>query len=217
MNNNNKYYLIQLLEDNRAKKYYVWQRWGRGTENPIWVLLCGKILFIIQPVQNLHWDSLWLFYCQNFSVLERSWREILTMIFKISLRSHQTCPHLCDLDGTTVIGNILIVLTDPSWPSGLDKGQPGMTSVWAAAWILIPMDLNQWLKMIFNMIVIIQFLEVGSVWIKKKLFYNVFHKKLVNFYFIIFHFFIIIIRCCYLYFVFKGNSIFQLGSVVKTT
>ena len=32
MNNNNKYYLIQLLEDNRAKKYYVWQRWGRGTD-----------------------------------------------------------------------------------------------------------------------------------------------------------------------------------------
>ena len=30
MNNNNKYYLIQLLEDNNAKKYYVWQRWGRG-------------------------------------------------------------------------------------------------------------------------------------------------------------------------------------------
>lgn len=29
MNNNNKYYLIQLLEDNNAKKYYVWQRWGR--------------------------------------------------------------------------------------------------------------------------------------------------------------------------------------------
>lgn len=28
-NNNNKYYLIQLLEDNSAKKYYVWQRWGR--------------------------------------------------------------------------------------------------------------------------------------------------------------------------------------------
>ena len=129
MNNNNKYYLIQLLEDNRAKKYYVWQRWGRGTENPIWVLLCGKILFLIQPVQNLHWDSLQLFYCQNFSVLERSWREILTMIFKILLRSQQTCPHLCDLDGTTVIGNILVVLTDPSWPSGLDKGQPGMTSV----------------------------------------------------------------------------------------
>ncbi|EDO46480.1 predicted protein [Nematostella vectensis] len=29
MNNNNKYYLIQLLEDNTAKKYYTWMRWGR--------------------------------------------------------------------------------------------------------------------------------------------------------------------------------------------
>lgn len=35
MNNNNKYYLIQLLEDNQAKKYYVWQRWGRGSDSNI--------------------------------------------------------------------------------------------------------------------------------------------------------------------------------------
>ncbi|CAF2007593.1 unnamed protein product [Rotaria magnacalcarata] len=28
-NNNNKFYLIQLLEENNAKKYYVWLRWGR--------------------------------------------------------------------------------------------------------------------------------------------------------------------------------------------
>ncbi|CAF3853919.1 unnamed protein product, partial [Rotaria sp. Silwood1] len=28
-NNNNKFYLIQLLEDNDCKKYYVWLRWGR--------------------------------------------------------------------------------------------------------------------------------------------------------------------------------------------
>jgi poly [ADP-ribose] polymerase len=28
-NNNNKYYLIQLLEDTGKKSYHVWQRWGR--------------------------------------------------------------------------------------------------------------------------------------------------------------------------------------------
>ncbi|KAL5022263.1 hypothetical protein ScPMuIL_001418 [Solemya velum] len=28
-NNNNKYYLIQLLEENTKKAYHVWQRWGR--------------------------------------------------------------------------------------------------------------------------------------------------------------------------------------------
>lgn len=28
-NNNNKFYLIQLLEDNSNKNYYVWMRWGR--------------------------------------------------------------------------------------------------------------------------------------------------------------------------------------------
>ncbi|CAF3595748.1 unnamed protein product [Rotaria sp. Silwood1] len=28
-NNNNKFYLIQLLEDNNSKKYHVWLRWGR--------------------------------------------------------------------------------------------------------------------------------------------------------------------------------------------
>ena len=28
-NNNNKYYLLQLLEDNNAKNYHVWFRWGR--------------------------------------------------------------------------------------------------------------------------------------------------------------------------------------------
>ncbi|UJR31675.1 hypothetical protein I4U23_019156 [Adineta vaga] len=28
-NNNNKFYLIQLLEENNCKKYYVWLRWGR--------------------------------------------------------------------------------------------------------------------------------------------------------------------------------------------
>lgn len=28
-NNNNKYYLIQLLEEDAAKRYSVWMRWGR--------------------------------------------------------------------------------------------------------------------------------------------------------------------------------------------
>lgn len=28
--NNNKYYLIQLLQDDSAKAYSVWMRWGRG-------------------------------------------------------------------------------------------------------------------------------------------------------------------------------------------
>ena len=28
-NNNNKYYIIQLLEETGKKAYYVWQRWGR--------------------------------------------------------------------------------------------------------------------------------------------------------------------------------------------
>lgn len=82
MNNNNKYYLIQLLEDNRAKKYYVWQRWGRGTENPVWLLLCSKILIIItivvKLVQNLMrspQDSLWLFHCHNFLISVRLQRD----------------------------------------------------------------------------------------------------------------------------------------------
>lgn len=31
--NNNKYYLIQLLQDDSAKVYSVWLRWGRGMRN----------------------------------------------------------------------------------------------------------------------------------------------------------------------------------------
>lgn len=31
--NNNKYYLIQLLQDDGAKVYSVWLRWGRGMTN----------------------------------------------------------------------------------------------------------------------------------------------------------------------------------------
>lgn len=45
MNNNNKYYLIQLLEDNNAKKYYVWQRWGRvGFDGQNNLINCGPDL-----------------------------------------------------------------------------------------------------------------------------------------------------------------------------
>jgi len=29
-NNNNKYYILQLLKDNDVSKYNVWFRWGRG-------------------------------------------------------------------------------------------------------------------------------------------------------------------------------------------
>ena len=32
-NNNNKYYLIQLLKDNGKNNYSVWFRWGRGETN----------------------------------------------------------------------------------------------------------------------------------------------------------------------------------------
>ena len=31
--NNNKYYVIQLLEDDNVKHYHVWTRWGRGKLN----------------------------------------------------------------------------------------------------------------------------------------------------------------------------------------
>ena len=29
-NNNNKFYILQLLEDNSSSRYNVWFRWGRG-------------------------------------------------------------------------------------------------------------------------------------------------------------------------------------------
>lgn len=34
--NNNKYYLIQLLEDDSSKMYSVWMRWGRGELTVSW-------------------------------------------------------------------------------------------------------------------------------------------------------------------------------------
>ena len=51
-NNNNKFYIIQLLEDDGSKKYNVWFRWGRGIySNAAVVLLYISMherLFIIQ-------------------------------------------------------------------------------------------------------------------------------------------------------------------------
>ena len=44
-NNNNKYYLIQLLEEDAKKSYHVWQRWGRvgyGGQNNL--VPCGPNL-----------------------------------------------------------------------------------------------------------------------------------------------------------------------------
>ena len=29
-NNNNKFYILQLLKDNATSEYSVWSRWGRG-------------------------------------------------------------------------------------------------------------------------------------------------------------------------------------------
>ncbi|KXJ26869.1 Poly [ADP-ribose] polymerase 2 [Exaiptasia diaphana] len=44
-NNNNKFYLIQLLEDDLAKKYYVWMRWGRvGFSGQNTLHTCGASL-----------------------------------------------------------------------------------------------------------------------------------------------------------------------------
>ena len=105
MNNNNKYYLIQLLEDNRAKKYYVWQRWGRGTENPVSLLLCSKILTVIQNLMRSSQDSLWLFHCHIFLISVRLQRDscfsqvswYLTKLASIS-----------NFEETTVIGNFLV-------------------------------------------------------------------------------------------------------------
>ena len=31
-NNNNKFYILQLLKDNQSNKFSVWFRWGRGEE-----------------------------------------------------------------------------------------------------------------------------------------------------------------------------------------
>ena len=33
-NNNNKFYMLQLVESNDKKQYWVWMRWGRGKYNP---------------------------------------------------------------------------------------------------------------------------------------------------------------------------------------
>ncbi|KAJ8041109.1 Poly [ADP-ribose] polymerase 2 [Holothuria leucospilota] len=58
-NNNNKYYLLQLLEDNSKKQYHVWFRWGRvGLKGQNNLTSCGsdlekaKEMFI-----NKFWDK----------------------------------------------------------------------------------------------------------------------------------------------------------------
>ena len=44
-NNNNKYYVIQLLEDDARKVYSVWQRWGRvGFKGQTNLVPCGPVL-----------------------------------------------------------------------------------------------------------------------------------------------------------------------------
>ena len=135
MNNNNKYYLIQLLEDNRAKKYYVWQRWGRGTENPVWLLLCSKILIIIiivvelvQILMRSPQDSLWLFHCHNFLISVRLQRDSCFSLVSWYLTKLAT---ISNFEETIVIGNFLVdshidhvVLTNKmQWHwSGLESG-----------------------------------------------------------------------------------------------
>ncbi|CAF1189095.1 unnamed protein product [Rotaria sordida] len=56
-NNNNKFYLIQLLEDNNSKKYHVWLRWGR-------VGYTGQT-YLESFDGNL--DNAKRFFCQKFS------------------------------------------------------------------------------------------------------------------------------------------------------
>lgn len=34
-NNNNKFYIIQLLESDNDKKFWVWNRWGRGMQTSV--------------------------------------------------------------------------------------------------------------------------------------------------------------------------------------
>lgn len=53
--NNNKYYLIQLLQDDQAQVYSVWMRWGRGEitsshTEPIYV---HHIIMILPPCNQL--------------------------------------------------------------------------------------------------------------------------------------------------------------------
>ena len=45
-NNNNKFYIIQLLEDNDSRNFSVWFHWGRG-EYVVGVSLCMGIMYSV--------------------------------------------------------------------------------------------------------------------------------------------------------------------------
>lgn len=45
--NNNKYYLIQLLQDDSPKVYSVWLRWGRGMTNWDFMFLKNNIWSLV--------------------------------------------------------------------------------------------------------------------------------------------------------------------------
>ncbi|XP_033626574.1 poly [ADP-ribose] polymerase 2-like isoform X2 [Asterias rubens] len=59
MNNNNKYYIIQLLEENAKKIYYVWFRWGRvGKVGQNSLVPCGHDLLEAKSVfEKKYWDK----------------------------------------------------------------------------------------------------------------------------------------------------------------
>uniref|UniRef100_A0A8C1NAS1 Poly [ADP-ribose] polymerase n=1 Tax=Cyprinus carpio TaxID=7962 RepID=A0A8C1NAS1_CYPCA len=51
--NNNKYYLIQLLQDDNGKAYSVWMRWGRGIT--AWLTVGGILLRFFDKTKN-EWE-----------------------------------------------------------------------------------------------------------------------------------------------------------------
>ena len=53
-NNNNKFYILQLLKDNTAARYSTWFRWGRGTELPNTVLSCLYMHIVIALTTCIH-------------------------------------------------------------------------------------------------------------------------------------------------------------------
>lgn len=52
--NNNKYYLIQLLQDDSSKAYSVWSRWGRGEFTCPWFLTCECLHFCSLELTGLY-------------------------------------------------------------------------------------------------------------------------------------------------------------------
>ena len=64
-NNNNKFYILQLLEDNTSRRYTVWFRWGRGKE-------CVMPAF--SPAYVKHVGPISLQYCTDISLMWE-WRE----------------------------------------------------------------------------------------------------------------------------------------------